>query len=153
MHSAFRFHQVIIAASDLGKIYLCLPGVRTMLLHCTVSLGVWCWCIACVHTWVWCPSLALQFVWSRWPTWSPGLNSSSGTVHWSHILILGLVAQVSVQIIPLKLLMMQTVVNGSFPEAVLVAKWHPKNVTFLPYYFSSRIVDLNLRTNQRWYST
>lgn len=92
---AFGFRQVIVAASDLGKIY--------------------------------------------------GLDSSTGTVLWSRILGLGSAAQVGAQIIPLKLFVVQTVASGSFPEAVLVAQRHAKNVILFPYYFSSRIVDLSLR--------
>lgn len=76
---AFGFRQVIVAASDLGKIY--------------------------------------------------GLDSSSGTVVWSRILGFGQAAQVGAQIVPIKLFVVRTVVNGSFPEAVLVAHRQAKNVT------------------------
>src|SRR5882757_8641481 len=88
---AFGFRQVIVTASDLGKIY--------------------------------------------------GLDSSSGTVLWSRILGLGRAAQ----IVPLKLFVVRTIADGGFPEAVLVAQRHAKNVIFFSYYFSARIVDLNLR--------
>ena len=74
-----------------------------------------------------------------------GLDSSSGTVLWSRILGLGSVAQVGAQIFPLKLFVVQTVANGSFPEAVLVAERHSKNVTFFSYYPGSRMVDSSLR--------
>jgi hypothetical protein len=92
---AFGFRQVIVTASDLGKIY--------------------------------------------------GLDSSSGTVLWSRILGLGWAAQVGAQIVPLKLFMVRTIANGSFPEAVLVTQRHAKNVIFFLYYFSARIADLSLR--------
>ncbi len=72
--------QVIVAASDLGKIY--------------------------------------------------GLDSSSGTVLWSRILGLGWAAQIGAQIVPLKLFVVRTVANSSFPEAVLVAQRHAENVIF-----------------------
>ncbi len=81
---AFGFRQVIVAASDLGKIY--------------------------------------------------GLDSSSGTVLWSRILGLGWAAQVGAEVVPLKLFVVRTVADGSFPEAVLVAERHAKNVIFFPYY-------------------
>jgi hypothetical protein len=92
---AFGFRQVIVTASDLGKIY--------------------------------------------------GLDSSSGTVLWSRILGLGRAAQVGAQIVPLKLFMVRTIANGSFPEAVLVAQRHAKNVILSTYYFSAMIVNLSLR--------
>jgi hypothetical protein len=75
---AFGFRQVIVAASDLGKIY--------------------------------------------------GLDSSSGIVVWSRILGFGSAAQIGAQIVPIKLFVVRTLVNGSFPEAVLVAQRHAKNV-------------------------
>ena len=75
---AFGFRQVIVAASDLGKIY--------------------------------------------------GLDSSGGAVVWSRILGFGRAAQVGAQIVPIKLFVVQTIVNGSFPEAVLVAQRQAKNV-------------------------
>ena len=75
---AFGFRQVIVAASDLGKIY--------------------------------------------------GLDSSSGAVIWSRVLGYGRAAQVGAQIVPVKLSVVRTVVNGGFPEAVLVAHRRAKNV-------------------------
>lgn len=75
---AFGFRQVIVTASDLGKIY--------------------------------------------------GLDSSSGAVVWSRILGFGRAAQAGAQIVPIKLFVVQTIVNGSFPEAVLVAQRQAKNV-------------------------
>ena len=82
---AFGFRQVIVTASDLGKIY--------------------------------------------------GLDSSSGAVLWSRILGLGSTAQVGAQIVPLKLFVGRTIANGSFPEAVLVAQRHAKNVIFFCFLF------------------
>jgi len=35
----------------------------------------------------------------------------------------------------------RTIADGSFPEAVLVAQRHAKNVTFFPYCFRPRRVD------------
>jgi hypothetical protein len=59
-----------------------------------------------------------------------GLDSSSGAVLWSRILGLGWAAQVGAKIVPVKLFVVQTVTNGGFPEAVLVAQRHATNVQF-----------------------